>query len=153
MSSRRLQDMSSRRFEDVFSVTIFHLPRRLEDVLKMSLRRLARGLENVFKTSSRRLRRTSSRCLQDVLEDVRLLRWRRVEDVLDVFKTCLEDVFKTSVRATNVCWVLSKVENVFHRGVLYHGNEEWCKIWRGIDLSIRNWHEELDESWPEHSTV
>ena len=36
----RRQGMSSRRLEDVFSVTIFRLPRRL-----------ARGLENVFKTS------------------------------------------------------------------------------------------------------
>ena len=55
--------MSSRRLEDIFSVTIFRLPRRLEDVLKMSSRRLARGLENVFKTSSRPLRKTSPRRL------------------------------------------------------------------------------------------
>ena len=63
MSSRRLQGMSSRRLEDVFSVTIFRLPRRLEDVFKTSSRCLARGLENVFKTSSRRVRKTSSRRL------------------------------------------------------------------------------------------
>ena len=44
MSSRRLQDMSSRRLQDVFSVTIFRLPGRL------------------------------ARCLQDVLEHVKLLR-------------------------------------------------------------------------------
>ena len=44
MSLRRLQDMSSRRLEDVFSVTIFRLPRRLQDVLR-----------EVLKTSSRRL--------------------------------------------------------------------------------------------------
>ena len=43
----------------------------------------------------------SSRRLQNVLEDEKLLRWKRVEDV---FKTCLEDVFKTSWRPTNVCW-------------------------------------------------
>ena len=55
--------MSSRRLEDVFSITIFRLPRRLEDILKTSSRRLARGLENVFKTSSRSLRKTSSRRL------------------------------------------------------------------------------------------
>ena len=36
-----------------------------------------------------------------VLEDEKLLRWRRVEKV---FKTCTEDVFKTSWRPTNVCW-------------------------------------------------
>ena len=64
---------------------------------------------NVLKTSSRRLKcnnfsssRRLARCLQDVFarrlqdvsEDEKLLRWRRVEDV-----------FKTSWRAINVCWV------------------------------------------------
>ena len=34
-----------------------------------------------------------------------------------------------------------------------HDNEEWCKIWRGIDLSFQNWHEEFDEFWPEHLKV
>ena len=69
-----LQDVFKTCLQDVFSVTIFRLPRRLQDVLR-----------EVLKTSSRRL--------QDVLEDVKLLRWRRVEDV---FKTCLEDVLKTN---------------------------------------------------------
>ena len=41
-----LQDMSSRRLQDVFSVTSFRLPRRLQDVL-----------QDIFKTSSRRLGR------------------------------------------------------------------------------------------------
>ena len=27
-----------------------------------------------------------------------------------------------------------------YRGVLCHDNEEWYKIWRGIDLSVQNWH-------------
>ena len=34
-----------------------------------------------------------------------------------------------------------------YRGLLCHENGEWCKIWREIDLSVQNWHEEL---WPEH---
>ena len=54
MSSRHLQDMSSRRFQDVFIVTIFRLPRRLQNVF-----------QDVFKMSSRRL--------QDVLKDKKLL--------------------------------------------------------------------------------
>ena len=37
MSLKHLQDMSSRRLEDVFNVTIPFLPRGLEDILKMSL--------------------------------------------------------------------------------------------------------------------
>ena len=76
--------MSSRRLQDVFSVTIFRLPRRPQDVLR-----------EVWKTSSRRL--------QDVLEDVKLLSWRR-----------FEDVFKTSWRPTNVCWESIYKINLFH---------------------------------------
>ena len=34
-----------------------------------------------------------------------------------------------------------------------HDNEEWFKIWRKIDLSIQNWHEEFDEFWPEYSQI
>ena len=75
MSSRLRQDMPSRCLEDVFSVTTFRLPRRLQDVF--------------------------ARHVQDVLEDVKLLRLRLVEDV---FEACLEDVFKTSSRPTKICW-------------------------------------------------
>ena len=34
-----------------------------------------------------------------------------------------------------------------------HGNEEWCKIWRGLDLSVQNWHGECNKFWPEHSKI
>ena len=37
-----------------------------------------------------------------------------------------------------------------NRGLLCHENGEWCKIWRGIDLSVQNRHEEL---WPEHPNL
>ena len=87
-SSRRLQDMSWRRLQHVFSVTILRLPRRLEDVL----------------------------------EDEKLLRWRRLEDVL---KTYLEDVLKTSWRQTK-CLLRISVSNkpkcvsnksIFHKSI------------------------------------
>ena len=48
--------MSSRRLQDVFSVTIFCLPRRLQDILKTSCK-------NVLKTFSRRICKMSSRRL------------------------------------------------------------------------------------------
>ena len=32
-----------------------------------------------------------------------------------------------------------------HRGVMCNDNEEWWKIWRGMDLSFQNWHKEFDE--------
>ena len=34
-----------------------------------------------------------------------------------------------------------------------HKNEEWYKIWRGINLSFQNWHDEFDEFSPEHLKV
>ena len=78
-SSRGLQDTSSGRLQDMSS-------RRLEDVFSLTIFRLPRRLE-------------------DVLEDVKMLRWRRVEDE---FKRCLEDVLNTSSRPKNVSWVLVK---------------------------------------------
>ena len=41
----------------------------------------------------------------------------------------------------------------FSRGTMSHDNEEWYKIWRGIDLLFQNWHEEFDEFWPRHLKI
>ena len=51
------------------------------------------------------------------------------------------------------CLKLKMYELKIYRGVMCHDNEEWCKIWRGIDLSVQNWHEEFDKFWPEHSKI
>ena len=40
-----------------------------------------------------------------------------------------------------------------YRGVMSLQNEEWCRIWSGLDLSIQNWYEEFDEFWPEPSKI
>ena len=40
-----------------------------------------------------------------------------------------------------------------YRGDMFHDKEEWCKNWRGIDLSVQNWHKEFDKFWPEHSKI
>ena len=73
-SSRRLQDMSWRCLQYVLSVTIFRLPKRLEDVLQ-------KRLEEVLKTSCNTSKRRFKDVLQDVWEDEKLLRWRRLEDM------------------------------------------------------------------------
>ena len=67
----------------------------------MSSKTFSRRHQGVFKTSSKTSSRHLQHVFQDVLEDEKLLHWRRFEDVLN---TCLEDVFKTSSRPTNVCW-------------------------------------------------
>ena len=40
-----------------------------------------------------------------------------------------------------------------YRGVIFHETEEAYKIWRGIALSIQNWHKEFGRFRPEHWKV
>ena len=40
-----------------------------------------------------------------------------------------------------------------YKVVMCYDNEEWHKIWKGIDLSVQNWHEEFDKFSPEHSKI
>ena len=101
-------DISSKHFvclQDVLKASwrqVLKTPwRHLEYVLKACLQDIFKTyLQDVFKTFSRRIQRnnfpsskmfsfkTSSRRFQDVLEDEKLLHWRRSQDV---FKTCIED--------------------------------------------------------------
>ena len=48
------------------------------------------------------------------------------------------------------CLKLKMYELKVYREVMCHDIEEWCKIWRGIDLSVQNWHEEFDKFWTKH---
>ena len=78
MSSRRIQDMSSRHLQD------------------MPSRRLQRNNFSSSRTSSRCLQDVVKTFLQDVLEDVKLLRLRRVEDVFKTNKCLLGYVMQQS---------------------------------------------------------
>ena len=59
--------------------------------------------------------------------------------------------FETLIRSFYLKYKMYEFK--IYRGVMCHNNEEWCKIWRGIDLPFQNWHEEFDKFWPEHSKV
>ena len=94
-----------------FSVNIFLVSKTSSSyVLKVSWgHALKTFLRQVWKTSWKYLQHNNLsssmifwRCLQDVLKDKKLLCRRCLQEVR---KTCLEDVFETSQRPTNVCWV------------------------------------------------
>ena len=40
-----------------------------------------------------------------------------------------------------------------YRGVIFHDTEEWCKIWRKIDLWFGKWNEKFGKLLPEHLKV
>ena len=50
-----------------------------------------------------------------------------------------------------LCLRLKMCELKIYRRVMCHDNDERCKNWRGIDLSVQNFNEEFDKSWPEYS--
>ena len=85
-SSRHVFKTSSRH---VFKTSSRH-------VFKTSSRRLQRNNFSSSKTSSRCLQDVFARRLQDVLEDIKLLHWRHVEDVLKTNK-CLLGLFLFTV--------------------------------------------------------
>ena len=52
------------------------------------------------------------------------------------------------------CYPKCKVyKRKIYRGVISHENEDWCKIWIEIDLSIQNWYKEFDKFWPKYSKI
>ena len=46
-------------------------------------------------------------------------------------------------------WVFLSKQKMYelkiYRKIMCHNKEEWSKIWRGIDLSVPNWHEKFDK--------
>ena len=86
-SWRRLQDISWRLLQQVYSTTVFRLSRRLEDILKTS-RKMSWKTKNcyaqdVLKTSWRHILKTSWR---HVLKTSWRHSWRHLQDFLETKK-------------------------------------------------------------------
>ena len=73
-------------------------------------------------------------------------------EIWQIFTRALKSLQIGTLMAS-FCLKLKIYELKIYRGVIFHGNEEWCKNWRGIGLSIQNWHEEFDKFWPERSKI
>ena len=72
--------------------------------------------------------------------------------IWQIFTRALESLQIETLMAY-FCLKLKMYEFKNCRGVICHGNDKWCKIWRGTDLSVQNWYEEFDEFLPEHSKI
>ena len=78
--------------------------------------------------------------------------WKMTWGIWQIFTRALESL-KIGILMRSFNPKLKKYELKIHRGVICHDNEEWRKIWRGIDLSFQSWHELFDKFWPEHLKV
>ena len=72
--------------------------------------------------------------------------------IWQIFTRGLESL-KIGTLMPSFCLKSKIYELKIYRGVLCHDNEEWCKIWKGIDLLVQNWHAEFDKVWLEHSKM
>ena len=70
--------------------------------------------------------------------------------IWQIFTRALESL-QIGTLMTYFCLKVQMYEFKNCRGVMCHGNDKWCKICRGTDLPVENWHEEFDKFWPEHS--
>ena len=73
-------------------------------------------------------------------------------EIWQLFTRALESL-KIGTLVASFCLNSKIYQLKIYRGVVCHDNEEWCKSWEGIDLSVQNWHEKFDEFWPEHSKI
>ena len=69
-----------------------------------------------------------------------------------IFTRAYESLKRETLMAS-FCLKLKMYELKNYRGVMCHDNEEQCKKWIGIDLSVQNWHKEFDKFWPEHLKI
>ena len=86
--------------------------------------------------------------------------WRKTDLCFQKWHDEIDKMSPEHVRKSKNCnfyWIfLSKVEMYefkISRGVMYHDNKEWFKIWRGLDLSVQNRLEEINKFWPKHSEI
>ena len=70
-----------------------------------------------------------------------------LRDLADFHKSTFESL-KIGTFIRSFCPKYKIYELKIYRGVMCHDNEQWFKIWTGIDLSIQNWHEEYNEFDP-----
>ena len=73
-------------------------------------------------------------------------------EIWQIFTRALESL-KTRTLMAPFYLKLKIYELKIYRGVMCHYNEEWCKNWRAIYLSVQQWYEEFDKFWPEHSKI
>ena len=72
--------------------------------------------------------------------------WKMTGGIWQIFTGGLES-FKIGTLMRSFYPKQKMYELKIYRWVICHGNEELCKIWRGIDLSFQNRHEGFNEFW------
>ena len=80
--------------------------------------------------------------------------WRKTGLCFPKLTWGIWQIFTRALESLQIGMLMASIyELQIYRRVLCYDNEDWCKNWRGIDLSVQNWHKEFDKFWPEHSKI
>ena len=70
-----------------------------------------------------------------------------MRNLADFHKSTLKDLKMWTFIQSRKCMSLK------FTGKLCYDHEEWYKIWRELNLSVQNWHGELNDIWLQHSKI
>ena len=68
-----------------------------------------------------------------------LVVWKMTQGIWQIFTRALESLKIWTLKGS--FYSKEKIYEIkIYRSVMCHDNEEWCKIWRGIEMLFLNWH-------------
>ena len=89
--------------------------------------------------------------IQGLKENWRMA-WKMIWGIWQIFTRALESgKIGNLMGSFHRKWKMYELK--IYRGVMCHDKEEWCKIWKRIDLSLQNWHDRFVDFWLKHSKV
>ena len=112
-------------------------------------------MTKVYNVSAKKVQRSYVDCNQDwykVWRKTGLYFQKLTWQIWQIFTRALGSL-QIRILMAYFCIKLRMYELKIYGGVLCHDNEQWFKNWRGIDLSVQNWHEEFDKFWPKQLKI
>ena len=90
--------------------------------------------------------------------------WRGINLLLQIWHKEFDKIWPEHLKVSKIFILMGSYwvkyilfELKKNREIIFHETEciflEKCKIWRGINLLLKNWHKEFDKIWPLHLKV
>ena len=74
--------------------------------------------------------------------------WRKADLCFGKWHEEFSKFLQEQTKVSKLGLLLKMYELKIYRGIMCYDNDEWCKIWKEIDLSVQNWHEKFNKFWP-----
>ena len=76
--------------------------------------------------------------------------WKEIDFLFQNWHEKFDEFWSAHLKVSRSCSLMGSFWTKYimfelkkYRGVMFDGTENWCKVWRKIDLSFPKWHEEF----------